>query len=71
MPVLLLSLATDHPKLLHPIALMLKGTLDCLSTLHFIHILQLFCVLTTLMSDRKRTAAADLIGRCCLNRTKS
>ncbi|EGD79558.1 hypothetical protein PTSG_10408 [Salpingoeca rosetta] len=50
----------DHPKLLHAIALMLKGTLDCLSTLHFIHILQLFCVLTTLMSDRKRTAAAGL-----------
>ncbi|EGD76642.1 hypothetical protein PTSG_07753 [Salpingoeca rosetta] len=43
-----------HLKLLHPIALMLKGTLDCLSTLHFIHILQLFCVLTTLTFDRQR-----------------
>ncbi|EGD81250.1 hypothetical protein, variant [Salpingoeca rosetta] len=60
-PVLLLSLATDDPKLLHPFALMLNGTLDCLSTLHFIHILQLFCVLTTLMFDRQRTAAAGLI----------
>ncbi|EGD79670.1 hypothetical protein PTSG_10519 [Salpingoeca rosetta] len=39
---------------------MLDGTLDCLSNLHFIHILQLFRVLTTLTFDRQRTAAAGL-----------
>ncbi|EGD76383.1 hypothetical protein PTSG_12595 [Salpingoeca rosetta] len=44
-------------ELLHPIALMLNGTLDCLSNLHFIHIRQLFRVLTTLTFDRQRTAA--------------
>ncbi|EGD81091.1 hypothetical protein PTSG_13134 [Salpingoeca rosetta] len=61
MPVLLLSLATDHPKLLHPFALMLNGILDCLSNLHFIHIWQLFRVLTTLTFDRQRIPAAGLI----------
>ncbi|EGD78218.1 hypothetical protein PTSG_09093 [Salpingoeca rosetta] len=40
---------------------MLDGTLDCLSNLHFIHIRQLFRVLTTLTFDRQRTAAAGLI----------
>ncbi|EGD75638.1 hypothetical protein PTSG_07755 [Salpingoeca rosetta] len=45
-----MSLATGHLKLLHPIALMLNGILDCLSNLHFIHIRQLF----------RRTAAAGL-----------
>ncbi|EGD78041.1 hypothetical protein PTSG_09679 [Salpingoeca rosetta] len=51
----------DHPKLLHPFALMLNGILDCLSNLHFIHIWQLFRVLTTLTFDRQRIPAAGLI----------
>ncbi|EGD77179.1 hypothetical protein PTSG_08272 [Salpingoeca rosetta] len=41
--------------------LMLNGILDCLSNLHFIHIWQLFRVLTTLTFDRQRIPAAGLI----------
>ncbi|EGD81842.1 hypothetical protein PTSG_02557 [Salpingoeca rosetta] len=67
MPVLLLSLAPDDPKLLHPFALMLNGILDCLGNPHFIHIRQLFRILTTLTFDRQRTAAAGLRGRWCLS----
>ncbi|EGD72962.1 hypothetical protein PTSG_04693 [Salpingoeca rosetta] len=51
----------DHPKLLHPFAPMLNGTLDCLSNLHFNYIRQLFHILTTLRFDRQRTTAAGLI----------
>ncbi|EGD80396.1 hypothetical protein PTSG_10650 [Salpingoeca rosetta] len=50
-------------------ALMLDGTLDCLSNLHFIHILPFFRVLTTLTFDRQRTAAAGLVGRWCLSQS--